>query len=60
MGIDRAKEATKRLGLEDCCSVLRLRRYQRTAKINGYVSLRPSDHPVGALSSKFSLGSDDE
>jgi hypothetical protein len=26
----------------------------------GYLSLHPSDHPVGALSSKFSLGSDDE
>lgn len=41
MGIDRAKEATKRLGFQDCRSVLRLRRYQRTAKINGYVSLSP-------------------
>jgi hypothetical protein len=26
----------------------------------GYLSLHPADHPVGALSSKFSLGSDDE
>ena len=26
----------------------------------GYVSLRQSDHPVGALSSKLSFGSDDE
>jgi hypothetical protein len=26
----------------------------------GYLSLHPSDHPVGALSSKFSLGLDDE
>jgi hypothetical protein len=26
----------------------------------GYVSSHPSDHPVGALSSKFSLGLDDE
>jgi hypothetical protein len=26
----------------------------------GYLSLHPSDHPVGALSSKFSLGADDE
>jgi len=26
----------------------------------GYASTHPSDHPVGALSSKFSLGLDDE
>jgi hypothetical protein len=26
----------------------------------GYASAHPSDHPVGALSSKFSLGLDDE
>jgi hypothetical protein len=26
----------------------------------GYQSLHPSDHPVGALSSKVSLGLDDE
>ena len=53
MGIDRAKEATKRLGLEDCRSVLRLRRYQRTAKINGYVSLRPPGEDQRAIGTPF-------
>ena len=40
MGLNRAKEAAKRLGFQDCRSVLRLRRDQRTAKIDGHVPLR--------------------
>lgn len=44
MGIDRAKEAAKCLGLQDRRPVLRLRRYQGAAKIDGHVPLRAPGH----------------